>query len=417
MRYFFPFLLLPLLARAQSSPIGTPNRLDGYGAPAAAATPPPRAAAGETTLDFVASYYQQEGSHGAVEGGTGTEHLTDVSPFILLNVPLDSVSRLSANVGIDFYASASTDRIDQVMSSPSASTTREHADFNYSRTQAARRQIVGLGAGVSKEYDYLSFNVVASWAKTSHDGNRQFSAAGQVFIDQVTLIGPAELRPATFRRGDYGSDKRQSYNLALVLSQVLSKRLQVALSAEPVYQVGLLSTPFHRVYFNGSNGVLGTAKTELLPRSRFKYPLGLRLSYYATDLVQVRTFYRFYNDDFGIQAHTVELELPVKAGPFFTVSPFYRYHQQSAAKYFAPYLQHSTADEYYTSDYDLSAFTAHKVGLGLRYSPLYGISRFHTPFGGRVAQLKAVDLRYAHYWRSTNLVADIVSFDLSFVLP
>ena len=136
--------------------------------------------------------------------------------------------------------------------------------------------------------------------------------------------------------------------------------------------------------------------------------MALRLNYYASDLVQIRCFYRFYNDNFGIQAHTFELELPVKVTPFFVLYPFYRYHQQTASTYFAPYLGHSVADKYYTSDYDLSGFTAHKTGLGLRYSPVYGIGRFHVPGHdragrARVMRFRSVDLRYAHYQRSTDL--------------
>ncbi len=57
--------------------------------------------------------------------------------------------------------------------------------------------------------------------------------------------------------------------------------------------------------------------------------VGLRLTYYATDLVQVRSFYRFYNDNFGIMAHTLEVEIPVKLTPFFVLYPFYRFHTQT----------------------------------------------------------------------------------------
>ena len=145
------------------------------------------------------------------------------------------------------------------------------------------------------------------------------------------------------------------------------------------------------------------------------------MNYYATDVVQVRAFYRFYNDNFGITAHTAELELPVKVTPFFVLYPFYRYHIQTAARYFAPFQQHSVADEYYSSDYDLSAFSAHKTGLGLRYSPVYGLTRFRVPGQDaqgrpRVMRLRSLDLRYAHYQQSTDLVADIVSFNLGFAL-
>ncbi|MBC7446928.1 MAG: DUF3570 domain-containing protein [Hymenobacteraceae bacterium] len=407
--------LLPALARAQALP--AVNRVEGSGA----AVSPTRAAAaspGETAVDILTSYYQQAGDHGAVEGGRGTQQLTDFTPTILLNVPLDSATRLTANLGMDIYASASTDRIDQVLSSPSAQDTRFHADFGYSRALADKRTLVGLGAGVSKEYDYRSVNLVASWARASATGNREMSAAAQVFFDQATLFLPTELRtgggPAN--QGS-GSDTRQSFNLNLVLSQVLTQRVQVAVSTELVVQRGLLSTPFHRVYFRETGGALGAAKTERLPRLRYKYPVGLRLTYYATDLVQVRGFYRFYNDNFGIQAHTLEVETPVKVTPFFVLYPFYRYHVQTAATWFAPYLAHSVADTYYSSDYDLADFSAHKLGLGVRYSPLYGLTRFKTPFGGRVAKFKAVDLRYAAYRQSTGLTARVLSADFSFTLP
>jgi hypothetical protein len=411
----------PLAALAQATP--TPNRIDGSGIVPNASPLPRPSSYGETEVDILGSYYQQNGNHSAVEGGVGDQHLTDVAPTILLNVPLDSTTRLAANVGIDYYASASSDKIDQVMSSPSSSDVRYHADFGLARLLADKLTTVGGGLGVSKEYDYLSFNIVGSWARTSRDGNRQVSVSGQAFIDRITLITPAELRVGGTRNKKYGSDNRQSFTLSVVYAQVLSKRLQASVSIEPVVQRGLLSTPFQRVYFYdsspalGTPGQLGTALAEVLPRLRYKYPASLRLTYYATDLVQLRGFYRFYNDNFGIRAHTLEVEVPVKVSPFFTLYPFYRYHTQTAADYFAPYLAHSVTNEFYTSDYDLSAFSANKAGLGLRYAPLYGLGRFKMPLGHGITKFKSLDLRYGYYRQSTGLTANVVSFDLSFVMP
>jgi Protein of unknown function (DUF3570) len=451
-KLFYPFLLalsaLATPALAQTGTTQNPNRIDGYGAPVSPTVPVSRAA-DETTIDIIGGYYQQTGSHGAVEGGRGTQQLTDVPPAIIINVPLDTVSRLSVNVGADFYASASTDRIDFALSTPSAHDVRIHGDFGYSREQKARGTIWGVGVGVSKEYDYLSFNVAGSFAKTSRDGNRQLSLAAQFFQDRVTLITPLELRTnysgGAKGKSSYGSDTRQTYNFTATYSQVLSKRLQAAVSTELVSQNGLLSTPFHRVYFRDNpdpnltptlsssfeNRYPTAARIEALPRSRFKYPVSLRLNYYASDLVQIRGFYRFYNDNFGIVAHTFEVELPVKVTPFFVVYPFYRYHTQTAATYFAPFGQHSVADQYYTSDYDLAAFSANKIGVGLRYSPVYGIGRFHVPGKNaqglpRVMRLKSLDLRYANYQQTgssiyaatsrADLKANIISFNLGFAL-
>lgn len=409
-------LLLPTLVWAQATP--TPNRVDGYGAPATTVPSPANPSNhGETEVNILTSYYEQDGNHSAVEGGQGTQHLTDLTPTIILNVPLDSVTRVSANFGVDYYASASTDRIDQVLSSPSSSDTRFHLDLGLSRQLADKRTIVGVGGGFSKEYDYSSVNVTASWAHASKDGNRELSVAGQAFFDKATLILPVELRLGGGQEHGSGFDTRQSYNLNIVYAQVLTQRLQAAVSTELVAQRGLLSTPFQRVYFRETGGAFGTAKAEVLPRQRYKFPVGLRLTYYATDLVQVRGYYRFYNDNFGISAHTFELETPVKVTPFFVLYPFYRYHTQTAADYFAPYLQHSITDWYFTSDYDLAAFAAHKIGVGLRYSPVYGIGRFKTPFKGHVAQFKALDVRYAYYRQTTGLTASLISADLSFTMP
>ncbi|QIL75001.1 DUF3570 domain-containing protein [Hymenobacter sp. HDW8] len=409
-------LLLPMLGWTQVTP--TPNRVDGYGAPATTAPSPANPSNhGETELNILSSYYSQDGNRGAVEGGIGTQQLTDVTPTIILNVPLDSVTRVSANLGMDYYSSASTDRIDQVLSSASSQDTRYHLDLGLARQLADKRTIVGVGGGFSKEYDYTSFNVTGSWARASADGNRELSVAGQAFFDRATLILPIELRVNGGGEHGSGFDTRQSYNLNVVYSQVINQRLQVAVSTELVAQRGLLSTPFHRVYFRETGGNFGTAKAELLPRQRYKYPVGLRLNYYATDLVQFRGFYRFYNDNFGITAHTLELEAPVKVTPFFVLYPFYRYHTQTAANYFAPYLEHSISDQYFTSDYDLAAFSANKIGLGVRYSPVYGIGRFKTPFKGRVAKFKALEVRYAYYRQSVGLTANLISADLSFTMP
>jgi hypothetical protein len=98
--------------------------------------------------------------------------------------------------------------------------------------------------------------------------------------------------------------------------------------------------------------------------------------------------------------------------------PFYRFHKQTEADFFKPFGEHVDGEsEFFTSDYDLSAFTSHKYGLGVRYSPVYGISRLKLPWlKSKLLMLKGIDLRYALYNRSDGLDASIISFDLNFVI-
>ncbi|PKV75175.1 uncharacterized protein DUF3570 [Pontibacter ramchanderi] len=361
-------------------------------------------------VNILGSYYSQDGNHSPVTGGIGTEQLTDVTPTIIVNVPLDTVTHLNISFGMDFYSSASTDNIDYNVSSASSSDLRTHLNIGLSRRNSLSRITRSLFVGGSTEYDYQSLSVGAGWAQESRDGNRELSLTGMIYYDTWTLIYPEELRKGA---PWVSTNKRQSYNLSATLSQVINQKMQASLSTDIVYQSGLLSTPFHRVYFQEQ----AQAQVEQLPNQRLKYPIGLRVNYYLNDYVTSRFFYRFYSDNWGITANTIELETPIKFGPFFSFYPFYRFHTQTAADYFAPYKAHSLSQEFYTSDYDLAGFTSHKAGLGLRYSPLSGIAKFNLPFGKNKTSLKGIELRGASYWRNDGLKAFIISTDLNFTLP
>ena len=361
-------------------------------------------------VNILASYYSQDGTHSPVTGGIGTEELTDVTPTIIVNVPLDTVTNLLVNFGMDFYSSASSDNIDYSVSSASSSDTRTHINVGLSRRNSLNRTTKSLTIGGSTEYDYQSVSLSAGWAQASRDGNRELSLGGQVFYDAWTLIYPIELRG----NGQLvDTNKRQSFNLSATVSQVINRRMQASLSADLVYQTGLLSTPFHRVYVQEQEEAL----VEQLPDSRLKLPIGLRVNYYLSDLLTARMFYRFYMDDWGIVGNTVEVETPFKFGPFFSIYPFYRFHTQTAADYFNPYKQHTVSQEFYTSDYDLADVSSHKVGLGVRYSPLFGVARFGLPFTSNSTMLKSIELRASQYWRSDGLKAFLISTDLGFTIP
>ncbi len=353
-------------------------------------------------VNFVSSYYKQEGNNSAVTGGIGSEHLTDFATTIDVKLSrYDHRKRkhsITAEVGIDLYSSASSDKIDpNTLSSASSKDKRIYPSINYSITNEAKGSTVSINGSISTEYDYFSKGLSLGWSKLSKDKNREFSAKGQVFLDTWSVILPVELR----RGGEGGSKPRNSYSTSFTLSQVVNKRLQLLLLADVAYQEGQLATLYHRTYFND-----GSHKVENLPDTRFKIPVGIRLNYFAGDRFIFRTYYRYYHDTWGMDAHTAELEIPVKITPFFSVSPFYRYYTQTGVKYFAGYQQHALSEEFYTSDYDLSTLTSNMVGLGVRYAPPGGIAG--------VSRFNALELRYGHYERSTGLSADIFSLLLKF---
>jgi hypothetical protein len=359
-------------------------------------------------VNIVSSYYHQDGNNSAVTGGIGTEKLTDLAQsFDLVMSKTDQKNRLHTfafDFNIDHYTSASSDNIDPLtVSSASRSDTHVYPSLSWSVNNPANRTTKGVALSYSTEYDYKSYGINLSFAKASADNNREISVKAGAFFDTWKLILPPELRPEGYGSGAHGDrdpvayKPRNSYNASLSLSQIINKRLQVLLTVEPAFQQGLLSTPFHRIYFRD-----GSETVERLPGSRLKLPIGIRLHYFAGDRVIVRAFYRYYIDDWGMQAHTVNLETPIKLTSFLSVSPFYRFSHQTAVRYFAAYGQHSLTEKYYTSDYDISGFNSQFIGAGIRMAPPGGL------FG--TGHWQSVELRYGHYIRSTGMVANNITF-------
>jgi Protein of unknown function (DUF3570) len=355
-------------------------------------------------VNFVSSYYQQDGNNSAVTGGIGTEKLTDFATSIDVKFSrYDDRKRkhtLTGEIGIDAYTSASSDKIDpNTISSASSRDQRIYPSLNYAITNEAKGSTVSFNGSISTEYDYFSKGLNAGWSKLSKDRNREFGAKAQVFLDTWTVILPIELR--TNGRKENGTKPRNSYSSSFTLSQVLTKRMQVLFLADVAYQNGELGTLFHRTYFTD-----GSHKVENLPSTRFKIPVGIRLNYFLGDRYIFRAYYRYYEDSWGLRAHTAELEIPVKITPFLSISPFYRYYKQEGVKYFAGYQQHDLSEEYYTSDYDLSTLTSNMTGVGIRYAPPGGV------LGG--SKFNALEVRYGYYQRSTGLNSSIITMLLKF---
>jgi hypothetical protein len=296
-------------------------------------------------VNLVSSYYTQNGNHSAIGGGIGTEKVTDLANGLELKwVGWDAQQRkntLTAGMGIDHHTAASQAYISKTGASRRTDGLRLYPSLDWTRENEKKGTSFNLGAYYSNEFNYQSIGVNAGATKKTKN-NGEFGLKLSAYFDQVKLIYPSEFEPAGSygsygerHHPDYGSSPRQTYTASFSFSQIINTRLQASLLLDLVQQHGYLGLPFHRVYFTD-----GTDAVENLPSTRFKLPIGLRLNYFMGDRVILRGYYRYYTDNWGLQAHTASLEVPVKLTPFFSISPFYRYYTQTAVKYFAPYEAH-----------------------------------------------------------------------------
>lgn len=366
--------------------------------------------------NLVSSYYKQDGNNSAVTGGIGSEKLTDISnAFDLKFYRYDEHFRKHSwdfELGVDHYTSASSDMVDlKANSSASHADTRFYPSVNWTMENEKKGTTIGIGAAYSHEFDYASYSLNINFAAKTKNRSGEFSARLQGFFDKVSQVLPTELVSTVTTitnasRGEGGGHRyptasRNTADLALSYSQIVNKRLQVMLLADIVAQNGYLSLPFHRVYFKN-----GSVHQENLPSERLKFPIGIRANYFLGDRFILRAYYRFYKDDWGLTAHTASLEVPVKITPFFSLSPFYRFYKQNAIDYFAPYMQHTANDQYYTSNYDLSTFNSNFFGAGIRLTPPKGI------LGNE--NFNMLEIRFGHYAKNIGMNSNVISLNLKF---
>jgi Protein of unknown function (DUF3570) len=358
-------------------------------------------------INFVTSYYHQEGDKSAVTGGIGTEKLSDyANSFDLKMSKYDLKNRqhtFNLDLNIDYYTSASSDNIDpRTVSGASAADIHIYPSLSWSVKDPNSHVTKGITYSFSKEFDYISNGFTLNWAKASKDNNREFSVKASAFLDKATIILPIEFRTGTTGSGKgFAQDTkpRNSYTVAFSLSQVVNERLQLMAIIEPSYQEGFLSTSFHRIYFNDN-----TEGVEKLPGKRMKLPIGLRANYFFGDNLILKAFYRYYMDDWGMKAQTVNLEGVYKITPFISISPYYRFNNQTAVDYFHAYKENNAASTYYSSDYDISGMNTNFYGSGFRFAPVNGVLG--------MKHFSSIELRYGHYTRTTGMVANIITMAL-----
>jgi hypothetical protein len=412
-----------------------------------------------TEVDFLASYYDQDGTHSAVSGGIGSEKLNDLATNIVVAMPLNDDDVLTVDLGLSAYSSASSSNINpfesinnptpwQASSGASGNDQLLSAVATYAHSSDDRNFIWNADVSFSNEYDYTSVGFGGGVTKLFNEKNTEVSVKANVYLDQWQPIYPKEFEENALygvtifdQNGAISNDylpskfapvtsvNRNSYSASFAFSQVLTKNFQFSVFFDVLQQQGLLSSPYHRTYFADSPhyyvgqpqyineytspsnvGVYELADDiERLPDNRFKLPIGARFNYYINEHFIVRTYYRYYTDDWDIQAHTFNIEVPVKISEKFTAYPMYRYYTQTQAKYFSPYQTHLSTEQFYTSDFDLSAFSANQYGFGVSYTDLFAKAHLFS-FG-----LKNIDFRFNHYTRSDGLSANIGTIGFKFV--
>ena len=220
----------------------------------------------------------------------------------------------------------------------------------------------------SSEHDFLSRGY--SYSQTS-----EFNKRNTGLNYGISLIDD-DVRPNFFNE----SREKESYDYFLGLSQTLDPNTVVTLNFTYGDFSGYLSDPYK----------LMRKETEILPgiflplsfaenrpsdRTRRIWFVNLKRFFPAAN-GSLDFDYRYFNDTWGIESHTFDLEWYQKIGEKLILRPKYRYYSQGAANFYTLDLTGEDFDPddvipgqapHYSADYRLAKLATHTYGLKAVY--------------------------------------------------
>lgn len=270
--------------------------------------------------------------------------VTASGPAVLVRKSLADKVSLSGLGYVDIVSNASIDVV--TTASPFKETrTALGLGMNY----AERDTLMTLGIARSKEPDYTADSLNVDLAQDVFGGMTTVSLG---FTRGADKVG---------KHDDPGFDETATHwRYRLGATQILSPNWLMTANAEVMSDAGYLGSPY-RVAL-----VFGATVPERVPSTRSSRAVQLRAIGDLGDRNVVRGVYRYFWDNWGIGAHTVELGYGRYFGENWLADAFVRYHTQQGATFFS---NNATADTtYITRNRQLSSFDDGAVGGSVSYT-------------------------------------------------
>lgn len=362
----------------------------------------------ESSLSFAYHAYEEDGIKGYTEDFD--RYTIDVfqgrfvfpvgeRKVISIDSTVDSMSGASP-----WYSRPDSEGEPVVVSSPSPIADRR-IDMNvnvtdYGNGDPGEPQWITSGqVGVSDEDDYFSVSLGLSQGYEFWGRNIRLNYGADVSLDEVTPEGVGGA-PSVF-----DSRTRRRWNVFSNVSLVVSENTMISGGVALQTHSGYLTDAYKQV-FDLSVGASGGPVAESRPGTRTSIAMSFDLRhYFPTSGTAFQGGYRFFDDDWGVDAHTFDFAW-IKARGNYEWLWGMRYYSQQSALFYSPYFESLPASGSYSSDYRLSDFGAisARVGLARKYEG----SKFQVLIerydSGNVFQLQPArfmnaDPGLVDYWR------------------
>ncbi len=255
---------------------------------------------------------------------------------------LDRVS-LSAGYYVDAVTNAS---IDVVTTASKYKETRN--EFDYGLDYVVRDTLIKLSGSKSKEPDYVADTTSIDLSQDVFGGMTTVNLGFTRGNDKVGQHGTT---------GYFDSTRHWQYRLGA--TQILTPRWIASMNLEAIDDDGYLGSPYRAAR------VFGATVPERDPRTRASHALRLGTvgditGSGATNRSSVRAEYRYFWDNWGISAHTLEFGYSRYLAAGWLADGYIRLYKQNHALFYSDNAQSETV--YVTRNRQLSTF--HDIGLG-----------------------------------------------------
>ena len=278
---------------------------------------------------------------------------------------------------------------------PSFKDTRLALGAQVTRPFGARDRIT-FGGNFSREYDFTSLGASTAWAHDLPGKNTTLSLGLAFEHNQLRPVGgtPVGLVPVSdTAAGRGGNAQRQGTELLLGVTQVVNRRWLTQLNLGLGRSSGEHSDPYKLLsVVDGTSGLVTGSRYvhEKRPDSRSRFSLFWQNKvHFERDVLDVS--YRYYQDDWGVRAHTVDLRWRWMLGGGRWLEPQWRHHRQGAADFWRGWLVEGSDWASATQSSPLAAASADPRLAGFSANTL-GLA-----FGMPMGQGQTLTLRLGQY--------------------
>lgn len=329
----------------------------------AAAIALPGLAQADVQTDYLYSHYREADLPAdRAASGQQSERYTIDSHLFRVVAPFDERA-LNVNATFETMSGASPwwvqpdadGRPVQVMSG--ASIEEERTDVQATFTTPLGGLDVGLSAGYSTEDDYEATNGGVEIGYTPQSG--QYTATAGIGYSYDKL-DPTVGASSTDVIDEADKDSTTAY---AGVSWVLDAQTVLQTTLSFTLHDGYLSDPYKRVFIVDSANTIRDSR----PGTRALWALSARYRHYVSAAnAALHVDYRYYQDDWDIEAHTLELSWHQVFADSWRLTPALRWYSQSQASFYAPYFGSTPENGEASSDYRLSPYGALSARVDLR---------------------------------------------------